>query len=146
MTPTITLSITPTLSLILSLLPLPLPFHYLFPLIKSLQFPLHYLFPLIKSLQSCASLLSYPNRHPWANKWKGPLTAYFGHDAARGLQMYDCAVGLDTGNILYCTVLYCTVLYCTVLYCTVLYCIVLCSAVCSDRSLCYSIILHNTLH
>jgi hypothetical protein len=38
-------------------------------------------------------------RHPWANKWKGPLTAYFGHDAARGLQVYDCAVGLDTGAI-----------------------------------------------
>jgi hypothetical protein len=39
------------------------------------------------------------SRHPWANKWRGPLTAYFGHDAARGLQMYDCAVGLDTGCV-----------------------------------------------
>ena len=35
--------------------------------------------------------------HPWADQCDGPLTVYFGHDAARGLQIYDNAVGLDTG-------------------------------------------------
>ncbi len=27
------------------------------------------------------------------------MTVYFGHDAARGLQLYDNAVGLDTGCV-----------------------------------------------
>lgn len=39
--------------------------------------------------------------YPWAKTWKGPLTAYFGHDTARGLQRYPSAYGIDTGDALY---------------------------------------------
>lgn len=33
----------------------------------------------------------------WAKFWPGPLTAYFGHDTARGLQKHQFSYGLDTG-------------------------------------------------
>lgn len=33
----------------------------------------------------------------WGSTWKGPRTVYFGHDAARGFQNYEYAVGIDTG-------------------------------------------------
>ncbi|GMI04783.1 hypothetical protein TrVE_jg9401 [Triparma verrucosa] len=36
---------------------------------------------------------------PWARLWDGTETVYFGHDADRGLQSYDNAVGLDTGAV-----------------------------------------------
>jgi hypothetical protein len=33
---------------------------------------------------------------PWASKWLGKEFIVFGHDAARNLQVYDHALGLDT--------------------------------------------------
>ncbi len=41
----------------------------------------------------------YYQDYPWARTWQGPQTVLFGHDARRGIQLYDQAMGIDTGCV-----------------------------------------------
>jgi len=54
-------------------------------------------------------LAEYDREASWARLWKGPEIVVYGHDAQRGLQLFEKAVGIDTacvyGGRLTCMVL-----------------------------------------
>lgn len=50
-------------------------------------------------LEDGSASRSYEEGTPWAALWPGPRLVVFGHDAVRGLQTRQHAIGLDTGCV-----------------------------------------------
>lgn len=53
----------------------------------------------LRSIDPCGRGSTRRDGDPWASRWRGPEKVYFGHDAARGIQRWPYALGLDSGCV-----------------------------------------------